>query len=224
MYLSRIHLNPRCREVQRDLADPYQLHSTLCRAFCAPAKKCPPGEFLWRIEPDKNATALPCVLVQSRSLPDWAKIGVQEWLEKADPAIDLATRLNLGGLEEGQRFRFRLRANPCVTRHGKRLGLLRREEQQDWLMRKAELHGFTLPPRPVLDFYESDKGAVDVRITQEQMLRGKQHCGNAICIYSVLYEGILTVIEPEKVKVALHNGVGHGKVLGLGLLSVIPVL
>ena len=38
MFLHRIHLDPRCREARRDLSDPYQLHSTLCRAFCEPAE------------------------------------------------------------------------------------------------------------------------------------------------------------------------------------------
>ena len=223
MYLSRIHLNPLCKEVRRDLADPYQLHSTLCRAFCGPEEKCPPGEILWRMEPERESAALPCLLVQSRSLPDWSKIGVHGWLSKADPAIDLAARLNLDALGTGQRFRFRLRANPCVTRQGKRLGLLRTQEQEGWIVRKGELHGFTLPPGAVFDFSEPASGRVDVRITQEQMIRGKQHSGNPIRIYSVLYEGILTVSEPEKIKDALCSGIGHGKAMGLGLLSVIPV-
>lgn len=45
MLLHRIHLNPRCREAHRDIADPYQLHASLCRAFFPPEQKCPAGEF-----------------------------------------------------------------------------------------------------------------------------------------------------------------------------------
>ena len=41
MFLHRIHLDPRCREARRDLADPYQLHSTLCRAFSEPDCEVP---------------------------------------------------------------------------------------------------------------------------------------------------------------------------------------
>lgn len=52
MFLHRIHLDPRCREARRDLADSYQLHS--CRAFCEPDRKCPEGEFLWRLEPETD--------------------------------------------------------------------------------------------------------------------------------------------------------------------------
>lgn len=215
MFLHRIHLDPRCREARRDLADPYQLHSTLCRAFSVPDRKCPEGEFLWRLEPETDSNGCPRILVQSRSLPDWSRIGVQGWLTQADPTINLKDCLKLDSLKIGQRFRFRLRANPCVTRNGKRLGLLRLEEQEKWIERKGEQHGFSLP--------KLAQERIDVRISQEQMLRGKQHTGNGIRIYSVLYDGILMVTETDKFKQVLQSGIGHGKVMGLGLLSVVPI-
>lgn len=223
MFLHRIHLDPRCREARRDLSDPYQLHSTLCRAFCEPERKCPEGEFLWRLEPETNTAGCPRILVQSRTLPDWTGIGVQGWLAKADPAVDLKERLKLDLLKVGQRFRFRLRANPCVTRNGKRLGLLKLEEQEKWVERKAQQHGFSLPQLTAFDLSESPQERIDVRISQEQMLRGKQHAGNGIRIYSVLYDGILTVNKPSKFRDALQTGIGHGKAMGLGLLSVVPI-
>jgi CRISPR system Cascade subunit CasE len=161
--------------------------------------------------------------VQSRTIPDWTGIGVKGWLAKADPAIDLKDRLKLDSLKAGQSFRFRLRANPCVTRDGKRLGLLRWEEQETWVERKGERHGFTLPKLASFDFSKSTQERVDVRISQEQMLRGRSHAGNGIRIYSVLYDGILTVIEPDKFRDGLQTGIGHGKVMGLGLLSVAPI-
>ena len=222
MFLHRIHLDSRSREARRDLSDPYQLHSTLCRAFCASDRKCPEGEILWRLEPETDATGCPRILVQSRTMPDWAGIGVQGWLAKADPAIDLKVRLKLNSLRVGQRFRFRLRANPCVTRNGKRLGLLRLEEQEAWVQRKGQLHGFSLPRLTPFDLSESSQKRVDVRISQEQMSRGNQHSGNGIRIFSVLYDGILTVSETDKFRAALQTGIGHGKVMGLGLLSVVP--
>lgn len=223
MYLTRIHLNLRCREVRRDLADPYQLHSTLCRAFCPQGQKCPPGEFLWRLEPECESTLFPRVLVQSRSIPNWSGIGIQDWLTDADPEIDLKTRLDLDALGSGQCFRYRLRANPCLTRNGKRLGLLRQEDQEAWLVRKGEQHGFSLPQLSAFDLSELPKKRIDVRISQEQFFRGKQHSGNTIRVFSVLYDGILTVAEPEKFKDTLQTGIGHGKVMGLGLLSVVPI-
>ena len=223
MFLHRIHLDARCREARRDLSDPYQLHSTLCRVFCEQDRKCPEGEFLWRHEPETDPTGCPRILVQSRTLPNWSSISVQGWLAKADPAVDLNDRLKLDSLKVGQRFRFRLRANPCVTCNGKRLGLLRLEEQENWIERKGVQHGFSLPQLASFDLSASSQERIDVQISQGQMLRGKQHAGNGIRIYSVLYDGIVTVTEAEKFRAALQSGIGHGKVMGLGLLSVVPI-
>ena len=224
MFLNRIHLDPHCREARRDLSDPYQLHSTLCRAFSRPDRKCPSNEFLWRLEPETNTTDCPRILIQSRTTPDWTGIGVQGWLAEADPVIDLKGKLKLDSLKVGQRFRFRLRANPCVTRNGKRLGLLKLEEQETWIERKGLQHGFSLPLLTSLGPSETPKERVDVRISQEQMLRGNQHSGNALRIFSALYDGILMVTDQNKFRDALQSGIGHGKVMGLGLLSVAPVI
>jgi len=224
MFLHRIHLDPRCREARRDLADPYQLHSTLCRAFSKPDTKCPESEFLWRLEPETDSSGCPCILVQSRTIPDWTGIGVKGWLAMADPAVDLKARLKLDSLKAGQRFRFRLRANPCVTRNGKRLGLLRLEEQEAWIARKGEQHGFSLPILASFDLSETPQKRIDVRVSQEQMLRGNQHSGNSVRIYSVLYDGNIMVTDPDKFRTTLQTGIGHGKVMGLGLLSVVPIV
>ena len=223
MFLSRIHLDLLCKDARRDLANPYQLHSSLCRAFSPPDTKCPEGEFLWRLEPEADSVGNPRILVQSKKLPDWTGITVKNWLVDADKVIDLKEKLKLDSLKSGQRFRFRLRANPCVSRKGKRLGLLNSEEQERWLERKGVQHGFSLPQLISFGFSEEAEERIDVRISQEHMLRDKQHSDNAICIFSVLFDGALTVDEPDKFRIALQSGIGHGKVMGLGLLSVVPM-
>ena len=209
MFLHRLYLNLRCKDARRDIADPYELHSTLCRAFSVPNQKCPEGEFLWRLEPESDTSGNPCVLIQSHSKPDWPHIGIQDWLAREpDKAIDLAARLKLESLDVGKRFRYRLRANPCVTRGGKRIGLLRLEEQVNWLYRKGELHGFTL---------------ATVHVSQARMLRGKQHNENPIRVFSVLFDGILATTAPDKFSEVVASGIGHGKAVGLGLFSVVPL-
>jgi len=223
MFLSKIHLDLRCKDARRDLANPYQLHSTLCRAFSAPETKCPQGTFLWRLEPESDSSGYPRILVQSRQEPDWYSIPFKGWLSDCAAPINMTERLKLDSLLVGQSFRFRLRANPCVTRNGKRLGLLKQQDQERWLVRKGKQHGFSLPQLLSFDCIESNEERVDVRISQEAMLKDRQHTDNSIRIFSVLYDGILTVTEPTEFKSALKNGIGHGKVLGLGMLSVVPV-
>ena len=155
-------------------------------------------------------------------MPDWAGIRVQGWLASADPAIDLEQRLGLESISAGQRYRFRLRANPCVSRNGNRQGLLRTDEQETWLRRKGERCGFSLPRLAGFDLGGSVEDRVDVRISQEQMLRGNHRAGHGIRVFSVLYDGLLTVEQPEAFNDAVVRGIGHGKVMGLGLLSVVP--
>ncbi|WP_459947552.1 type I-E CRISPR-associated protein Cas6/Cse3/CasE [Desulfocastanea catecholica] len=222
MFLNRIHLDLRCRDARRDLSNPYQLHSTLCRAFSPSDTKCPSGEFLWRLEPETDTSGCPRIIVQSRKVPDWSGIGVKGWLLQADPAINLNEKLKIDSFIKGQRFRFRLRANPCVTRNGKRQGLLQLADQEKWIERKGLQHGFTLPQLSSFDFSEPPVERVDVRISQDQILRDRQHSDNSISIFSVLYDGILTISETSRFKEALYTGIGHGKVMGLGLLSIVP--
>lgn len=223
MFLHRILLDPRCKEARRDLADPYEMHSTLCRAFSAADKRCPQGEFLWRLEPETDQKGYPRVIVQSRALPAWTAINLSGWLARADPAIDLRERLKLDFIKSGQRFRFRLRANPCVTRDGKRLALLRTEEQERWIEKQGAQNGFVLPKMGSLRTAGNAGERIGIGISQEQMLQGRQRSGNGIRVFSVLYDGILAVSDPPAFRNALQQGIGHGKAMGLGLLSAIPL-
>ncbi len=170
--------------------------------------------------------------MQGRSLPDWSRIGVATWFaQPPDPPIDLAAKLKLDSLQAGQRFRFRLRANPCACRLGKRQALYRTDEQEAWLARKGcQQHGFSLPRLFLRGEQQLRIERYDVQVSQEQMLRGSRHDGGTIRVYSVLYDGTLTVTDPVQFLATLlgdtdkkiNMGVGHGRAMGLGLLSVVP--
>ena len=121
-------------------------------------------------------------------------------------------------------FVFRLRANPCVTRNGKRLGLLRLHEQEKWIERKGMRHGFLLKKLDSYDQLGNSQKHIDIRVSQERMLRGTKPSGDVLKIFSVLYDGCLSVAEADTFKDVLHTGIGHGKVMGLGLLSVVPIV
>jgi CRISPR system Cascade subunit CasE len=199
MYLSQLTLDPGQPQARRDLANRYELHRTLCRAFDAPASARP----LWRLELLRPGEP-PRLLVQSRAAPDWARLHAEYPGYLADARskpLALADQL-----APDLRLRFRLEANPTVTRAGKRHGLWREADQLDWLQRQAERAGVALD------------AAVVTR--EERLTLRKPGQPRPIVLHAVTYDGRLVVAEPARLAAALDTGLGHGKALGLGLLSL----
>jgi CRISPR system Cascade subunit CasE len=223
MYLSRLILNPRSRQVQRELADPYEMHRTICRAF--PRANFIPNEssgILFRLDVHPQ-TGIPSLMVQSLIIPDWSylladrknylldgeflPLGVEnpDWKE-----------VNLQ-LRQGQALAFRLRANPTIKkdREGKkqgwRVGLIHEDDQRKWLARKFETAGAAL---------------VSANISNEQELRGKlfieKDDDKRMRFLSVQFDGLLRVINPQRLYETLQAGIGSGKGFGFGLLSLAP--
>ncbi|MCX6340685.1 MAG: type I-E CRISPR-associated protein Cas6/Cse3/CasE [Candidatus Aureabacteria bacterium] len=209
MYLHRIHLDLRCTDARRDVADPYEMHSTLCRAFSTPEAKCAPGAFLWRLEPELSSDGMPKIIVQSRKIPEWSRINLPEWFgEQPSPPLDLAQKLAFNDIKNGSQFRYRVRANPSVRRNGKRIGLFDATTQIAWFQQQGKKNGF----KPL-----------SIHRSEERMLTGKIRSGNPIRVFSVLYDGILEVTNTQLFNKVVSSGIGHAKAMGLGLLSVIPI-
>lgn len=209
MLLSRLVLNPRAFAARRDLSSPYELHATLCRAFAAPDEAVP--RFLWRLEPPRNR-ALPTVLVQSADVPGWEVLTADAFSGYLAEQPETKP-VPLEHLQLGQILRFRLKANPTVTKRGpddpakhKRHGLKDIEAQLEWLTRQGQKGGFTVV------------GAMVAQSERVQMFKHKG--GSPITVQSVLYEGHLKVADLEPFEAALAAGLGHAKALGFGLLSI----
>lgn len=209
MYLHKIHLNLKCKEARRDVADPYEMHSTLCRAFSEPEVKCSSGgSLLWRLESERNSAGMPVVIIQSYAIPEWSRINPKEWFwEQPSPPISIDKKV-IPHIKIGHRFRYRLRANPSVKKNGKRFGLYDADAQIAWLQRQGEKCGFK-----VLTIHRGD----------EKIIIGQKRNERPINIFSVLYDGILDVTDISLFKMTVDTGIGHGKAMGLGLLSVAPL-
>ncbi|MEW6093462.1 MAG: type I-E CRISPR-associated protein Cas6/Cse3/CasE [Chloroflexota bacterium] len=219
MYLSRLILNPRSRQVQHELADPYEMHRTVCRAFPnANFKENEPSGILFRVDLHPR-TGVPTLLVQSQQQPDWLFLHADRknyLLDEAalplgveNPAwkeIDLQFR-------RGQALAFRLRANPTkrLKENAKRIGFFREEDQLAWLKRKVEAAGGTL---------------LSAHVTGKVNLRGKlfieKDDARRMRFVSAQFEGILQVENPDLLVKNVAAGIGSGKGLGFGLLSIAP--
>ena len=217
MVLSRLILNPRSRQVRSELADLYELHRTVMKAFAGQSQAG--GRVLFRVDLHPH-TGVPTLLVQSGSAPNWDFLNAPEkdYLLGAD---DLPLGVENPGvkpfevvLQSGQVLTFRLRANPTrkIDREGqaqgRRVGLLREEEQMDWLKRKIEAAGGAL---------------LSARVANESLTTGKLYRGaekHSLQLTSVQFDGTLQVQDPERLRLALEAGIGSGKGFGFGLLSL----
>ena len=209
MYLTRIFLNPYSRQAQSEAARSYQMHKTLLKAFPTPL---PENErVLFRLEEHPRSGGL-MVLVQSQTVPNWS-ILPETYLLPTDQLpgqIEANPEVKLVDLHvsQGQFLAFRLLANPTVKRAGKRHALYRADEQNEWLKRKLETVGAQL-------------GAVNIAPVGK--VKGYQTRGtekNTLTHYGVRFDGTLCIADVDRFLEAIQQGIGPGKSMGFGLLSV----
>jgi len=223
-YLTRLFLNPRSRQVRSELANPYEMHRTIMHAFAGCADKDDRVLFRLEIHPRSGVSTL---LVQSLLEPDWAFLAVSD-KNYLLPLVDCPPGVNENPtvktfdlrLQPGQNLMFRLRANPTVKKtvreEGKderktRYGLLREEDQLKWLERKLEASGAML---------------VSARTSNDTKVKGERRQVDErqeLSFLSVQFDGVLQVKDPAALNIALQAGIGSGKGLGFGLLSLAPV-
>lgn len=204
LYLSQLKLNLMNRQVNRDLANPYELHRTLMRAY--PVFDHEKERILFRVEGER----LESILVQSTLKPDWqALMALPGYLltfpvEKEFVSLSFAT---------GQVLRFRLRANP-VRRSAsskKREALIKDDPRNEWLLRKGRENGFLI---------QEDRVFSRNAPWRQFMMPGRENGRKRVTFNIVDFEGVLTVSDPEKLNDAIRNGLGPAKGIGCGLLSV----
>lgn len=208
MFLSKLVLDPNHPQARRDLANRYETHRTLSRVY-ADSPDSKPERFLWRLENSgaRAAEEGATILVQSATVGHWQRLqDLQGYCRILHPDKPVSLeRL----LEVGRIHLFRLACNPTVTRTGKRYGLVHDEEQLAWLARQGVQHGFSLE---------------NVRITRSERVSFRQgQIGRRITLQVAQFDGVLRIVDPERMRFALVNGIGHAKALGLGMLSLAPV-
>lgn len=200
MYLTRLRLDPRSAQARRDLSDPYEMHRTLVRPFVKDAGQTPP-RILWRVEP-AAAWSEPVVLVQAREPADWSVLeALPNYLKGSTETRDISPE---GWLQPEQCYRFRLFANPTVTRDGKRQGLVSEDAQLAWLARQGERHGFAVEA---------------ALVTGSELLRSRKQ-NSHISVLQACFDGRLRVQDCAALALALRSGIGPGKAFGCGLLSL----
>ncbi|WP_411874581.1 type I-E CRISPR-associated protein Cas6/Cse3/CasE [Vulcanococcus limneticus] len=217
LLLSQLSLNLSHRQVRRDLGNAYDLHRTLSRAFVdGPEAAVKP--FLWRLELGRPIEP-PRILVQSGAEPIWDQLPEGYVMSLADRAWRPEAVFRAG-----RAVKLRVLANPTVCRvptpskdnpvpegpargQRKRLGLWREDEQLEWILRQAQRLGL------------SEVQAAVSRSERWRCRRGK----SPLTVAVAQFDGQAVISDPGALAAGVRSGIGHARMLGLGLVSVAPL-
>ena len=209
MYLTKIPLNAARRETMRALSSPGILHGAVERSFGESRERN-----LWRIDVLHGTTYL---LILSAEKPNCAHIAEQfGFADDSGETKDYGPLLDR--IENGQRWRFRLRANPvrCVFQGSAeergRVRALNNHEQKEWLQDRAEKNGFSL---------KADE--FDVMETRWEIFKKHGDERREVTLRTATFEGSLSVTDADVFTRALTKGIGRAKAYGCGLMTVMRI-
>lgn len=227
MYLTRMPLNAARWEARRLMASPYRLHAAVEAAFPPDMAASDGGRVLWRLDKRADEPRAFWLYIVSPEKPDLTHVVEQAGWPVHERLWETKDyRPFLDRLENGQRWEFRLKANPVrkVRKDkgrrpdesvvGTLQGHVTVEQQVEWLVSRAEAHGFELP----LDANEKPAVIVSQR-NREVFRRGSDE----VTLSTAVYDGALTVTDADLMRAALCQGIGRAKGFGCGLLTIAPV-
>ena len=226
MFISRIPLNKARYGARQLIGSPYKLHAAVECSFPPNAvRKNDEGRILWRLDALMNDKGI-WLYVVSPEKPDFTHIVEQagwpmheEWETKNYAPL-------LERIAKGQRWHFRLRANPARKasedkgrRHradgivGKIHGPVTVSQHRQSLLARSASHGFRI--------LGNESGQPDVIVKErhkEQFKRGDA----TVTLVTAVFEGRLEVTDADLFRETLCQGIGRAKGFGCGLLTVAP--
>lgn len=216
MHLTRFEINTARRGARKLLSSPQNVHAAILSAFPAgAAEPSENGRVLWRVDTAGPATHLYLV---SPGKPDLTHLvedagwpSTEGWVTK-----DYTTLLDR--LTAGERWAFRLRANP--TRSGRktaessttqRFGHLTADQQLAWLTARAAGAGFEIPVGQL--------DQLQAAVVHREVVRFDRR-GTQVTLATATYEGALVVRDAGALRRTLTHGIGPAKGYGCGLLTL----
>ncbi len=225
MYLGRCELNPNRRGAKKLLGSPQAMHAAVLSCF-PKSRASEAGRILWRIDRTDSGVF---VYVVAGISPDWTSLEEQGgWPDSSTGAVKNYQPF-LDSIEEGQRYSFRLTANPAHsvrTRPDgqlKRLGHVTVGYQEKWLLKKAPTNGFEIPTFTTsVDPQGEAESAFQVTSRRVLSFTRQDHEGRRgrITLAQAEYEGLLVVTDRDLLVNALKSGIGRAKGYGCGLLTL----
>lgn len=214
MYLTRFVVNRARRGARHLLASQQRMHAAVLSGF---PPGVDPGRVLWRVDESAAHTEL---FVASAARPDLTHLVEQAGWPTAATWDTAHYSPFLDRLAEGQRWAFRLTANPVrsVPRGPDVRGVVKAHvtpaQQEQWLLTRSTRLGFEVP--------EGTLGAPDVVVKNRRTARFFR--GDArdreVTVVMATFEGHLVVTDSGALRNTLVEGVGRAKAYGCGLLTL----
>lgn len=228
MFLTRVKIDSASRSARKFLSSQQMMHAIVRKASTrgeAPERD-ETSRILWRID---NIAGKHTMFIVSPEEPDFTILTSEFGGESSGDSVDYIPFLHQ--LEVGQRWSFRLTANPTRSesrgtgKRGKRYGHVTASQQMQWLSDRSAKFGFSVAS-------DAGVGTDPALNEQEFQLVGREkprfdrrsnEGRDQITINRVTYEGVLAVTDTPLLRRALGFGIGPSKAYGCGLLTLAPV-
>jgi len=237
MFLSRIQINPARREGRHILGSPQAMHAAVLSSF--PQTGDERGRVLWRIDQDDQKFWLYTV---SQSRPDFSHIVEQAGWPTTQAGWDTRPyQTLLNRLENGQKWAFRLTANPVRTsqatgwvktgkneghfvypakaddgekQRSKRYAHMTADQQLEWFTKRTPNWGFEIP--------NNSLGVPELTLIDRRTDRFQRQ-GKTVTIAKATFDGVLEITDADKLREAMITGMGSAKAYGCGLLTLAAI-
>lgn len=244
MFLTQFPICVTRRQSKRILASPYRMHALVAGCFPSEGSTGEEGRILWRVDTGQDGSrTLYIVSPRKPSL-----VGLDEQIGWPDLEPQWKTRSYdqfLKRIENGQRYAFRLAANPVVDRatmkderrRSNRLGHVSALQESAWLVGAVAYDQAGVNPPEFIVSQDSSRALRNgFRVCSDEtaglqlVVSGREKKsfrqgakGRTITIACVQYDGVMEVTDADRLVHTLCFGIGHGKAFGCGLMTVVPI-
>lgn len=218
MYLTRFQINTARRGARKLLASPHAMHAAVLAAFAEPLHHIDGHRTLWRVDqgPRQQAT----LYIASPTQPDLTHLVEQAGWPTTQTWQTRPYHGFLASLELGQRWAFRLTANPAhhghhpkkpETARTQRFGHVTASQQRDWLLTRAERAGIRV--------VANELGEPEVLVHRRTTISFPRN-GDTVTLSVATFDGRLEVVDADALRRTLLSGLGPAKAYGCGLMTL----
>lgn len=213
MFLTNFEFNTQRRQSRHVLVSAHRIHASVLASF--PEAASARGRILWRLDHGDHGRRE--LWISSPTPPDLSALVETCGWPKAETWRSASLDPLLASLQAGQKWRFRLTANPVKVlpsagTRGKPVPLTV-SGHIPWLIQRAEKLGFEV----------GDETAPTVTVSRTETLRFSHGDSRRVTLGLSQFDGTLAVRDADALRTAMTGGIGRAKGYGAGLMTLAPL-